>query len=96
MDKALGVTALSLVLVDWGQTLYIADNPHLYREANVFLGEHPSRGRVNTYFTLVTVGGYFLADYLQGDARKAFLSAVSVIEIGMVSHNYHVGIRIGF
>ena len=36
-------------VIDWGQTLRIADNPDQYHEKNPILGRHPSRGRVNTY-----------------------------------------------
>ena len=36
-------------IVDWGQTLDIADNPDRYHEINPIIGRHPSRGRVNMY-----------------------------------------------
>lgn len=35
-------------VIDWGQTLNIADNPD-YHEKNPLIGRHPSRGKVNLY-----------------------------------------------
>ena len=95
-DKVLGATAASLLVVDWGQTLYIADNPDKYYERNIIMGEHPSRGQVNVYFATVLVGGYFFADWLSPDNRKRFLGTVSVIEVWATTKNHGIGVRIGF
>ena len=47
---ALLTSALTLHVVDWGQTRTIAMNPDKYHETNPILGRHPSTGKVNTYF----------------------------------------------
>jgi len=51
-DTKREVLYLTLHTIDWAQTRTIARHPEMYRETNVFLGEHPSTGRVDRYFVL--------------------------------------------
>ena len=44
------------LLLDWGQTLNIAQHPDHWHELNPLLGPHPSTGSVNMYFGLATLG----------------------------------------
>jgi len=95
-DKALAGVALTALAVDWGQTRYIAQHPEKYKELNGFLGNHPSVKRVDTYFPVVIIGGYFLADYLSSENRKLLLGIVAVVEIGVTARNRHIGVKIAF
>ena len=51
-DTAREVVYLGFHIVDWGQTLDIADHPDRWHENNPFLGSHPSRGEVNRWFII--------------------------------------------
>ena len=88
--------AVSLLVIDWGQTRYIAHNLHKYYETNPILGKHPSVGRVDTYFTTV-IAGYTLA---YCTLPKRYMKSVSWfvigLEAGTVARNYQLRIRIQF
>jgi transcriptional regulator with XRE-family HTH domain len=96
-ERALAVVAVAATVADWGQTLYIAENPQLnYYEKNPFLGDHPSRAQVNRYFAGALVGGAILAHQLPPRWRKLFLGTVAVLEVRTVAGNFHAGIKISF
>ena len=95
-DKVLATGAVGLLIVDWGQTRYIAKNPEKHSEMNPILGDHPSVGRVDAYFALATLGTIALAEILPRDYRKLFLSGVIGLELGVVARNHHLGIRVAF
>lgn len=95
-DKVLASVALTATVIDWGQTRYIAKNPQQFHENNPILGEHPSVGKVNTYFVGAIVAGAVVAHYLPSEYRKYFLGGVSVLEIGVAAHNKHIGIKVSF
>ncbi len=90
----------SLLALDWAQTRYISAHPDGYRELNPLLGSHPSIGRVNTHFAGAMLAdwaiGNWLRDEFGDDPRKTWLIAVSVIEGGIVAHNYRIGARFNF
>jgi hypothetical protein len=95
-DKVLGITSTTLLIVDWGQTRYIAKHPELYQENNVILGKHPSVGRVNAYFGTVIVGNLLLADWLSTRNRKLWLGTVTAVELVVTAHNRNIGIKLSF
>jgi hypothetical protein len=95
-EKVLEGTYLGLVLVDWGQTLYIADHPDEYFEHNKILGQHPSRGEVNTYFTTLMVTHIVIADVLNHKWREPFQWVSIILAIRTVNHNHSIGIQIDF
>ena len=93
-DKILGTTAVVALVLDWGQTRHIATHPDLYHETNVLLGEHPSVGRVNTYFMGAITGTLLLANWLPAGGRKTFLGTLTAVELIAVGKNNALGIRI--
>ena len=95
-DYVLGITAVAALVVDWGQTRYIAKHPETHREMNIFLGEHPSVGRVNTYFGGVILGTVILANWLSPTNRKAFLGTITAVELIVTHHNRGLGVKIAF
>jgi len=95
-QKILQGTSLALRVADWGTTLDIADKPDKYREVNPILGDHPSKGRVNTFFASSIILNYLIADNLPGKYRNKWLwfnVAVSAICVG---NNYGIGLRMKF
>jgi|SRR5262245_53699158 len=95
-DYALAGATLAALAVDWGQTRYIAKNTHRYNETNPMLGATPSVGKVDTYFVGAMVGTVALAHVLPSDWRTLFLSGVLAVEIGAVSQNRSIGIKMAF
>jgi len=91
-DRVLGYTALGVAVADWGQARYIADNPGKFKDRNPFLGEHPSRAKVNAYFIGAIGGGYLIADGLPSKYRKLFLGGTAVLEISVVHENRSIGV----
>ena len=109
-DKILGATALAFTVADWAQTRYIAQNPCInagggtdcpdpYREVGLarrFIGERPTTGQVDRYFTGVLVAGALAAHYLPSAYRKWFLAGITVYELRVVAHNRSIGLRMEF
>lgn len=78
-------------LIDWGQTLEIARNPKYY-ETNPILGKTPTRGEVNRYFLITGIGHYLISRYLD-DYRLAWQKTTFFIELGVVTRNASIGIK---
>ena len=95
-DKILGTTALAVMVIDWGQTRYIAQHPGVYYERNPLLGRHPSVQGVDLYFASMIVGSALFANYLSSENRKLFLGTVTAIGISVTAHNRSIGIKIAF
>ena len=99
-DRILGGTALISTVIDWRQSHYIATHPTSpngdFAETNKVLGQHPSPGRVNTYFAGGIIIGGLSANLLPSPYRKLFLGGIAYIEIDSVKHNRSIGIRIVF
>jgi hypothetical protein len=95
-DIALEAVCLGLIMVDWGQTLNSADNTERYKEHNPALGNHPSRGRVNTIIPLSMIAHAGIAHVLPGKWRKAWIVSTIAVEIRAVRQNHSVGLKVTF
>lgn len=95
-DTALEVAWQLAHAVDWGQTRYIAKHPQDFRELNPFLGEHPSVGRVNTYFALTGLAHYAISRYIPAPKRRVWQSVTIGFAVGTVAHNHSIGVKIDF
>ena len=95
-DYALAGAALAALAVDWGQTRYIAKNTHQFNETNPVLGPTPSTGKVDTYFLGAMVGTVAIAHLLPGDWRQLFLTGTLAVELGAISQNRSIGIKMAF
>jgi hypothetical protein len=83
-------------VIDWGQTLSIADNPDKYHEINPLIGKHPSRGRVNTYM-LASAALHPLVTYvLPSEYRWYWLGGTLTLSTACVINNNSIGLKIGF
>ena len=95
-------------LLDWGTTLDIADRPDEYREvglARVFIGEHPSRGKVNIYMGIAAILHPIATHLLPRRAvtfgcewnPRAWFQNLTIIGSGAcVANNFGVGLRLAF
>jgi len=100
-------SALLLHVVDWGQTLWIADPKNGRTETNLILGEHPSRGEVNQYFLLSGIAHVAIANWLPTktelfgitmNPRRIWQATRIGIEIDVVNGNRkaHGGFKFDF
>ena len=85
-------------IIDWGQTLDIADNPDRYREEVncAMLGDHPSRGRVNKVFAAGLILQPLIAHVLPHDLRKLWILSGIALEVSCIHGNQSIGLRMGF
>ena len=88
--------ASTLKIIDWGQTLDIADKPDRYEETNPILGKHPSRAEVNRYFGYSVGTQLLITHLLPSEWRKFWLGGWIGVSGYYVNHNYGVGLRVNF
>jgi hypothetical protein len=91
----LGIATATLI-ADWGQTRSIAKNEDKWKELNLILGEHPSVGRVNTYFATSILATAGVAYLLKDNYRKGFLLGIIILETVVVIRNQSLGIHFSF
>lgn len=94
VDTILFASSTALTFVDYKQTIQITRNPDKYWEMNPALGRHPSESRVRNHFIIGAVGGWFVADYLKGWKRTAFLATWFLLEAWCVNNNIEAGIEV--
>jgi hypothetical protein len=82
--------------VDWAMTRYISDNPNNFSEMNPILGEHPTIGEVDRYFSTCILGTYLITKALPDRLREPFLLSGIVFEVMVVKHNYELGVKFKF
>ena len=90
---------LALHLIDWGQTLQVADNPQLYSEINPIIGSKPTRERVNQYFLISGAAIYLTDKRLKNHhpkLSKVFRVVLITAQFAVVRSNYQLGVKIGF
>ena len=88
--------ATTLNVIDWGQTLDIAEKPDEYSEINPILGKHPSRAEVNRYMACSMTLRLLIAHVLPSKYRNYWLGASIMVTGYLVGHNYHLGLRANF
>lgn len=85
-------------IVDWGQTLDIADNPDRYWEEvnRPLLSKHPSRARVNQVFAAGLILQPLIAHVLPRDFRKLWILSGIALEVSCIRGNQSIGLRMAF
>lgn len=111
-DTVLQGITLVLLEVDrrqtiWGSSHYILDTrgtPHKIDETNIILGKHPDKGQINTYFAL-SAAGHTVVSYLLRKSGWTILGVPAVtawqslsiaVEIGAISSNARIGMKVTF
>ena len=87
---------LVLHSTDWMQTRYISKNPSYLYEQNNILGKHPSIAKVNNYFAATALMHFGVAYLLPREYRRSFQYITMGVEIGAITHNYQIGIKLNF
>jgi len=88
--------ATSLKIIDWGQTLDIADKPDQYYETNPILGEHPSKGDVNKWF-MGCIGIDLLITHIMPSKYRNYWLGLNILISGYyIENNYSIGLRMNY
>ena len=87
---------LSIHFLDYQTTIDIAKKPNLYVEKNIILGEHPSIGRVNTYFISTAIIHPIISYYLPKKYRKTFQYFSIGVSTLAVTNNLSCGLKFQF
>jgi hypothetical protein len=86
---------LTAGLVDYGQTRDIKNHPGMY-EQNPLLGRSPSDTRIRNYFLAAGATHIVITRLLPRDYRPAWQWGTLILEVGVVAHNYSIGLRVDF
>lgn len=92
-DSAREIAHGFLLAIDHSQTVYTARHPDRFQEYNKLMGQHPSVGRVNSYFLLAEALHIGISNALPHSWREPFQYLTLGSEIGAVGRNVWVGIR---
>jgi hypothetical protein len=95
-DSAREAVYLGFHVMDWGQTLDIADHPDRWHENNPLLGSHPSRGRVNRHFVLTALLHPVVSYLLPRPYREVWQYSTIGLQVVVVGNNARLGIGFGF
>lgn len=90
--------AVYLVLhtIDWKQTRYASEHPDRFVEQNPILGERPSEKRIDTYFLTTALLHVSAVHFMPEKWRPAFQYFWIGVEVGAVSNNYRIGIKMDY
>lgn len=80
--------------IDWGQTRYAMERPDEFKELNPLLGNHPSKGRINTFMGATALGHVLLTHCLDSKERPVWQYISIGIKAGVVGNNYYMGARV--
>lgn len=93
-DTIMQTAFISLVCLDWAQTIKFSSEGK--REGNRFLGEYPSKEKIDRMIFTGIVTHSLLVWAIPGDARFVFQYISVGLELFAVKSNYEVGVRIGY
>lgn len=85
-------------VADWGQTRDISAQCGSggYYEVNPVIGRCPSMSRVNLYFLSTALLHAGTATLLPKKYRRFFQTSTMVMEIGYITNNYNIGLKVNF
>jgi len=85
-------------IADWGQTRDIAMNcgDGSYVEMNPLIGSCPRMARVNGYFLATALLHVGASAMLPARYRRFFQTSTMVMELGYITNNYNIGLRVNF
>ena len=67
-----------------------------YYEINPLLGKRPSLSEVDKYMPIAIGSVLLISHYLPSEWRSNVLYVLSVLEVGVIGHNYNIGLNINF
>lgn len=93
-DSVLQTTALTLMWIDYNQTLQFQDRGIV--ETNPMLGLNPDRDEITRYFAALAVAHTGLAYVLPKDWRLALQAGQIAVSVTCISGNKQLGVSIRF
>lgn len=67
-----------------------------YREANPFMGEHPSSEEINQHLLSVFIIHTLMANYFSTENRKILQDVTLILGVTNISRNHMLGVKINF
>lgn len=95
-DTAYEAVYLIVHTIDWSQSRYGASHPEQFTEANQILGKYPTDSEVNRYFIATGLLHVGIAYALPSEWRRRFQIFTIVLETGVNSRNYQLGVKLKF
>jgi len=110
-DTILQSVFIGTMLIDWGQTNWITDNPviveyygeanslkrtTLHEESNPILGKHPSKKKIAIYFSSCIISHTAISYVLPKPYRNIFQISGIAFEIYITSENYNANVKFKF
>jgi hypothetical protein len=96
-DKKLYIASQVAIAGDWMTTRYGSRHPiYNTHETNMFLGMHPSVGKVNNYFVGLLVSNYYITDYVDPKYRSLYLAFRITTHGSATIHNINLGWKLAF
>lgn len=95
-QKTLAALSMAALAVDYGQTKYISAPNSGFHEMNPMLPRHPTMNQVNRHFILTPLIAYLILDNISSDDRTTALKVITIMQVGVVAHNFSLGIGIRF
>lgn len=95
-EKAMFGSFVTLQVIDTAQTWKIKDNQDQWVEANPLFGKDPNMAAVIGLKAVFVGGVYWLAKDASHAERKLLLGVVNALYLGVVGHNYSIGLKLGF
>lgn len=94
-DIAREALYIGVSVVDMGQTLDIKNHPEL-RETNPLLGDHPSDGRIKTFFVTTRVLHIMAVHWMPAEWRATFQGIGIGYQFATVVSNNRLGLSVNF
>jgi hypothetical protein len=95
-DTYYELTWTALLLVDYGQTRNIVQNPNEYSERNHILSKHPAQAKVDLYMGSCAILHPIISYYLPPRYRKIWQQITVGVEVFAVVNNYSIGLGMKF
>lgn len=98
-DKYLATASLVAMAIDYGQTrniVYQREAGGTRFERNPMLPRHPTMKEVNRHFIVTPIIAFLVLDNLSQENRTNALKVLTVVQIGIVAHNYSIGLDVKF
>lgn len=92
-QQALYLGMQAATVIDWAQTRDISKRPGELAEANPILGQHPSIGKVNTFFVLRLIGQHYGAKALPDEYRTPVLVALNLAYASVAARNHSMEVK---
>jgi hypothetical protein len=97
-DQQMFVASSIAITADWMTTRWAADNnwPNGTWEKNYVMGRHPSVDTVDTYFVVMLISNYIIADALPERYRSFYFTFRTVTHGSAALGNVELGWRMRF